>query len=81
MQRAANYQDLLKLIAIILMIADHVGLYFLPEVQLLRAVGRYSMPIFCFFAGYNFKNKARLELLLYGLALYFISVFLVYGKW
>lgn len=80
MQKTANYQDLIKLIAIILMVIDHLGLYIFPEMHFFRAIGRYSMPIFCFFAGYNLKNKARIEILVYGLALYAISVFLVFGK-
>jgi hypothetical protein len=56
-----NYQDLLKTIAIITMIRDHIGLYCFPEHIMLRAIGRSAMPIFCFFAGYNFsKPKAIL---------------------
>lgn len=53
--QTSNYQDLLKTIAIIAVILDHLGLYFLPKYQILRALGRFAMPIFCFFVGYNYK--------------------------
>ncbi|MBY0533784.1 MAG: conjugal transfer protein TraX [Rickettsiaceae bacterium] len=47
MIRVSNYQDLLKVIALTCMIIDHIGLYFLPETWILRAIGRYAFPIFC----------------------------------
>ncbi len=66
----ANYQDLLKVLAIIAMVIDHVGFYFFPEHVSLRMIGRTAMPMFCFFAGYNFKGKVNPIILLYGLLLY-----------
>ncbi len=51
----ANYQDLLKTIAIVCMILDHIGLYFLQEELWIRSIGRFVMPIFCFYAGYNYR--------------------------
>ena len=38
----------LKLIAVITMIIDHVGLFFFPEHILFRIIGRISFPIFAF---------------------------------
>lgn len=38
----------LKMIAIITMVVDHVGLIFFPTVPAFRAVGRIAFPIFCF---------------------------------
>lgn len=42
----------LKIIAIILMTIDHIGLFFIPEptfaYEILRIIGRLAMPIFCF---------------------------------
>jgi hypothetical protein len=77
----SNYQDKLKLIAILAMILDHITLYFMPEIEILRVIGRVSMPIFCFFAGYNFKdNKERRDLLKYGLYLT-VASFLLSNSW
>lgn len=39
----------LKLLAAVLMVVDHVGVIFFPEVLLLRQIGRLSMPIFAYF--------------------------------
>ncbi|MDX1916453.1 MAG: TraX family protein [Rickettsiaceae bacterium] len=52
----ANWQDFLKFFAIISMITDHLGYYFLPEQKILRVIGRYASVIFCFFVGYNYKR-------------------------
>ena len=38
----------LKLIALIAMTCDHVGLQLLPEVTLLRIIGRLALPIFAY---------------------------------
>lgn len=39
----------LKLLAAVLMVVDHVGVIFFPEVLLFRQIGRLSMPIFAYF--------------------------------
>lgn len=57
---ASNYQDLLKTIAIITVIIDHLGFYFFPEHPVLRAIGRFAMPIFCFFVGYNYAKPKHM---------------------
>jgi hypothetical protein len=51
MVKQSNYQDLLKLIAIFVMVVDHLGVYFFPDITTLRIIGRYAMPIFGFFVG------------------------------
>jgi hypothetical protein len=60
------------------MIIDHVGGYFFPEITELRVIGRYSMPIFGFFVGYNFKNSINFSILLYGSILYIISAVFIW---
>jgi hypothetical protein len=65
----SNYQDLIKFIAIFAMIIDHLGLYLFPEAPLMRLIGRVAMPVFCFFAGYNFKNKPNNFIIFFGLLL------------
>ncbi len=79
MKTQSNYQDLLKLLAIIAMTIDHLGLYFYPEQQILRAIGRLAMPIFCFFAGYNFHKRPKHLILILGILLYIIARF-IFGK-
>lgn len=52
-----NLESLLKLIAIIAMTLDHVGLFFFDEVIILRVIGRIAFPIFSFFIGKNLNIK------------------------
>lgn len=49
--------DLLKLVAVVAMIVDHVGLYFLPEQPLLRVLGRPAAVIFGFLIGYSASTR------------------------
>ncbi|AFC71018.1 TraX family protein [Rickettsia australis] len=65
----SNYQDLLKTLAIIAMSIDHVGLYLYPELTVMRIIGRTAMPIFCFFAGYNFHDKPKTRIIICGVLL------------
>ena len=44
--------DLLKALAVILMIVDHVGVYFYPEDQWFRVFGRMCVPIWFFLIGF-----------------------------
>lgn len=73
-----NYQDILKFIALICMVIDHLGLYLFPDELWMRLVGRIAMPLFCLFAGYNFKGKIRYMLLAYGAALYGASYYFIF---
>lgn len=40
--------DLLKLIAIVSMLIDHIGGAFFPTVGMFRWIGRLAFPIFCY---------------------------------
>jgi hypothetical protein len=60
--QSSNYQDLLKTIAIVAMLIDHLGLWFLPDLWWMRSIGRFVMPIFCFYAGYNYSAPKHLLL-------------------
>ena len=51
-------QDLLKAVAMLTMIIDHLGMYFFPQLTFLRAIGRSSAIIWLFFCGYNYKKKS-----------------------
>ena len=76
MTRESNYQDILKLLAIIAMVIDHLGLYIFPDILVLRAIGRYAFPIFCFFAGFNFKGQINFKILAYGGVLYLLTSYI-----
>lgn len=65
-----NYQDLLKTLAILTMIIDHIGLYLYPESMVMRVIGRTAMPVFCFFAGYNFHDKPKTKIIIWGVLLH-----------
>ncbi len=80
MQGRSNYQDFLKVIAIVSMVIDHIGLYFLPEYPIMRLIGRIAMPIFCFFAGYNFKKHPSYKVFIFGTLLHLISSLFIFKQ-
>ncbi len=53
---AANSHDWLKAIAILLMVVDHIGVYFFPNEYWYRFVGRFSFPMFFFLIGYTYRG-------------------------
>ena len=55
-------RNVLKIIALLTMIIDHIGAVFFPDVLILRVIGRVAFPIFAFFVaeGYYYtKSKKR----------------------
>ena len=46
-KQESNYQDVIKVFAFVTMIVDHVGMFFFPDVALLRVIGRFAMPVYC----------------------------------
>lgn len=54
--------DALKLIAAISMVIDHIGAILLPQIAVLRVIGRIAFPVFAFFIAegcYYTKNRCR----------------------
>lgn len=78
----------LKILACILMVIDHVGLTFFPDIIIFRILGRLAFPLFAFFVaeGTRFsKHKVRrlLTILVIGIAyfaFYFFYGGIVYGN-
>ena len=66
-----NTYDVFKNVAFFAMVIDHIGYYFLPQIFLLRVIGRISMVIFAVLYGYSF-GKRNNNILLYGI---FTTVF------
>ena len=63
--------NVLKTIAALSMLIDHIGVMFFPQVKLLRIIGRIALPIFSFMiaegARYT-RNKMRYFFTVFGLA-------------
>lgn len=56
--------DLLKSFAVVIMIIDHIGAYFFPDLLWWRAVGRIGFPIWFFLVGYARGRDLPLKLLI-----------------
>lgn len=71
----------LKLIAIITMTIDHIGLYLLPTdsivTELARAIGRMAFPLFAFFVAEGFRHTSNLKKYFLRLLLFAMFVELV----
>lgn len=55
-------RNLLKIIALLTMLIDHIGVILFPQILALRIIGRISYPIFAFFIAEGFfytKNKRK----------------------
>lgn len=64
--------DVLKLIAMITMLIDHIGVLLLPELLFLRTIGRIAFPIFAYQLAMGFihtsnRKKYGIRLLSFGL--------------
>lgn len=56
--------DLLKTIAVLLMVIDHIGIYFYPDESWFRVLGRLCVPIWFFLIGYARTRDISLKVLL-----------------
>ena len=60
-------RNILKIIAVISMIIDHIGVVFFPNIVIFKIIGRVSFPIFAFFVAEGWfytKNKKKYSFLL-----------------
>ena len=55
--------DILKSLAVIIMIIDHIGYYFYPDDDWLRAVGRIGFPVWFFLIGYARSRRIDYHLI------------------
>ena len=74
--------NVLKIIAAISMLIDHIGVVFFPQVKILRILGRIALPIFSFMiaegARYT-RNKLRYFLTVFSLATACQAVYFLYN--
>ncbi len=66
--RVTSY-DVLKAVAVLLMIVDHVGMHFFPEHHVLRLIGRMCVPMWFFLVGYASSRDLSPTLWIGGLIL------------
>jgi len=66
--------DLLKFLAITIMIIDHIGGFFIKDELMWRAVGRLCVPIWLFFVGYAGTHKIDKELLIFAIMLLALDI-------
>ena len=70
--KACLNRNQLKIIALISMIIDHIGLYFFPNILIFRILGRLAFPIFAFFISegyFHTHSKLRYFLILFVFAI------------
>jgi len=49
-------RNVLKIIAVVAMLIDHIGAYFFPDILAFRIIGRIAFPIFAFFIAEGWKH-------------------------
>ena len=75
-----NSYDVIKFIAIIAMIIDHIGFYFIAEnSDYFRALGRLAAPLFFFVTGYVSKYHLKPNIFFYGFIITGLSFDFGYG--
>ena len=67
--------DIIKTLAVLIMICDHVGAYFFDDINLYRVIGRIGLPVWFFLAGYG-KGR-QIPPILWGGGIFLILVDLV----
>ncbi len=58
-----NSHDAIKALALVIMTADHIGAYLLPEDLWWRAIGRITFPVWFFLIGYARGSRIGNELI------------------
>ncbi len=76
-----NSHDLIKAIAIILVIIDHTAEFLLENNPWCRLLGRGAAPLFFFLIGYSAKLRVRVSLVIYALILTFTGFLLFNHLW
>jgi len=60
-QETTKRNDILKLIAIVTMIIDHIGYMFFPGQMLYRTIGRIAFPIFAYQVAIGYKKTSSVK--------------------
>jgi hypothetical protein len=75
--------NMLKIIAAIFMVCDHMGVILFPKIEILRIIGRLSFPIFAYLiaeGAKHTKNKLRHFLTMFSFAAVIQIVYFIYDR-
>lgn len=75
--RPFNTWDALKLLALVLMVIDHIGYFFFPDQMVWRALGRGAAPIFLFLTGFAPNSPLKWDLVV--MATLMVAINIVVG--
>jgi len=53
--------DILKVIAMVTMLVDHIGYLFFPSMMIFRTIGRIAFPIFAYLIGIGYHHTSSLK--------------------
>ncbi|OGN96097.1 MAG: hypothetical protein A2Z77_09250 [Chloroflexi bacterium RBG_13_51_36] len=73
--RQINSHDLVKILAILTMIIDNVGLFLMYDNIWMRVIGRMAAPLFFYLVGYSGSYKFKYQILALGIGLCLIKLF------
>jgi hypothetical protein len=73
--RQINSHDLVKILAILTMIVDNVGLFLMYDNIWMRVIGRMAAPLFFYLVGYSGSYKFKYQILALGTGLCLIKLF------
>lgn len=76
---ALTSYDVLKTLALVLMVVDHIGYFFFPEEMWFRVIGRLSVPIWFFLIG--FARTREIPKLFWVMALVVTASALIAGEY
>ncbi|MBS0288390.1 MAG: hypothetical protein JSR17_13930 [Proteobacteria bacterium] len=79
--KSFNTHDFIKVVAIFIMVIDHVGYYLLANDPWFRMIGRIGLPMWYFLIGYVNKLRINYFLIGYGIILSFTDTFLMQTVW
>jgi len=70
-----NTHDLMKVLAIVTMVVDNVGVFFMDDNVWMRLVGRMAAPLFFYLVGYSGSYRFKYQILALGVALWLVNLF------
>jgi hypothetical protein len=79
--KSFNTHDLIKVIALFIMVIDHVGYYLMDDNPWFRMIGRMCAPMLYFLIGYVNKLRINYFLIAYGIILSFTGAYLYHRIW
>lgn len=79
LQRNSYRNDLLKLLALLTMLVDHIGYMFYPNEMLFRIIGRLAFPIFAYQIAVGYSQTSNLKKYVFRLLLFAIITQLPYS--